>query len=215
MIIVIFGPPGAGKGTQSRLIADKLKIIHISTGDLLRDAVRNCTDYGKKVSSYIKAGTLVPDALVSGMIFERIKELDKGTGFILDGYPRNLNQARELDEMLESLSTKIDQVINIVVSDEEIIGRLSGRRVCDLCNRITHVEYDPQINSDVCDVCGGELKIRTDDVPEAIQKRIKVYYDQTLPILNYYRTKGIVSDVNGYGGKENIFSEIISVIQKK
>lgn len=214
MILVIFGPPGAGKGTQSRLIADKLKILHISTGDILRDATQRQTEFGKKASSYMEAGELVPDELVREMILERIKKPDVSAGFILDGYPRNVNQAMELDRMLESLSKKIDLVVNIVISDEEIIRRLTGRRVCDLCGRVTHVEYEPQLDSDVCDVCGGELKTRTDDSLEAIKNRLKVYYSQTLPVLDYYRAKGIVKDANGWGEKNNIFSEIIGLIKE-
>ncbi len=214
MILVIFGPPGAGKGTQSRLIADKLKILHISTGDILRGATQRQTELGKKASSYMKAGELVPDELVREMILERIKKPDVSAGFILDGYPRNVNQAMELDRMLESLLKKIDLVVNIVISDEEIIRRLTGRRVCDLCGRVTHVEYEPQLDSDVCDVCGGELKTRTDDSLEAIKNRLKVYYSQTLPVLDYYRAKGIVRDANGRGEKNNIFSEIIGLIKE-
>lgn len=214
MILVIFGPPGAGKGTQSRVIADKLKILHISTGDILRDATQRQTELGKKASSYMEAGELVPDELVREMILERIKKPDVSAGFILDGYPRNVNQAMELDRMLESLSKKIDLVVNIVISDEEIIRRLTGRRVCDLCGRVTHVEYEPQLDSDVCDVCGGELKMRTDDSLEAIKNRLKVYYSQTLPVLDYYRAKGIVRDANGRGEKNNIFSEIIGLIKE-
>lgn len=214
MILVIFGPPGAGKGTQSRLIADKLKILHISTGDILRDATQRQTELGKKASSYMEAGELVPDELVREMILERIKKPDVSAGFILDGYPRNVNQAMELDRMLGSLSKKIDLVVNIVISDEEIIRRLTGRRVCDLCGRVTHVEYEPQLDSDVCDVCGGELKTRTDDSLEAIKNRLKVYYSQTLPVLDYYRAKGIVRDANGWGEKNNIFSEIIGLIKE-
>ena len=214
MILVIFGPPGAGKGTQSRLIADKLKILHISTGDILRDATQRQTELGKKASSYIEAGELVPDELVREMILERIKKPDVSAGFILDGYPRNVNQAMELDRMLGSLSKKIDLVVNIVISDEEIIRRLTGRRVCDLCGRVTHVEYEPQLDSDVCDVCGGELKTRTDDSLEAIKNRLKVYYSQTLPVLDHYRAKGIVRDANGRGEKNNIFSEIIGLIKE-
>ncbi|MCL4405628.1 MAG: adenylate kinase [Actinobacteria bacterium] len=215
MILVIFGPPGAGKGTQSRLIADELKVLHISTGDILRDAIGRQTELGKKASDYMDAGELVPDDLVSSMIFERIKEPDADAGFILDGYPRNVKQAIELDRMLELLSKKVDLVVNVVISDEEIIRRLSGRRVCDLCGRVTHVEYDPQANLDVCDVCGGDLKTRMDDTPEAIKNRLKVYYNQTLPVLDYYRAKGIVKDANGWGEKDNIFSEIIGLIKKK
>jgi adenylate kinase len=214
MILVIFGPPGAGKGTQSRLIADKLKILHISTGDILRDATQRQTELGKKASSYMEAGELVPDELVREMILERIKKPDVSAGFILDGYPRNVNQAMELDRMLGSLSKKIDLVVNIVISDEEIIRRLTGRRVCDLCSRVTHVEYEPQLDLDVCDVCGGELKTRTDDSLEAIKNRLKVYYSQTLPVLDYYRAKGIVKDANGWGEKNNIFSEIIGLIKE-
>jgi adenylate kinase len=214
MILVIFGPPGAGKGTQSRLIADKLKILHISTGDILRDATQRQTELGKKASSYMEAGELVPDELVREMILERIKKPDVSAGFILDGYPRNVNQAMELDRMLGSLSKKIDLVVNIVISDEEIIRRLTGRRVCDLCGRVTHVEYEPQLDSDVCDVCGGELKTRTDDSLEAIKNRLKVYYSQTLPVLDHYRAKGIVRDANGRGEKNNIFSEIIGLIKE-
>jgi adenylate kinase len=214
MILVIFGPPGAGKGTQSRLIADKLKILHISTGDILRDATQRQTELGKKASSYMEAGELVPDELVREMILERIKKPDVSAGFILDGYPRNVNQAMELDRMLGSLSKKIDLVVNIVISDEEIIRRLTGRRVCDLCGRVTHVEYEPQLDSDVCDVCGGELKTRMDDSLEAIKNRLKVYYSQTLPVLDYYRAKGLVRDANGWGEKNNIFSEIIGLIKE-
>ncbi len=214
MILVIFGPPGAGKGTQSRFIAQELKVLHISTGDILRNAIEGQTELGKKACDYMSAGELVPDDLVSGMIFERIKEPDADAGFILDGYPRNLNQAIELDRMLESLSKKVDLVVNIVVSDEEIIRRISGRRICDLCGRVTHVEYDPQINSDMCDVCGGELKIRMDDTKKAIKNRLNVYYSETLPVLNYYMAKGIVKDANGWGEKNNIFSEILNLIEK-
>lgn len=214
MIAIIFGPPGVGKGTQSALLSEKLNILHISTGDILRKAIQNKTELGIKSSKYINAGELIPDELITGMVFDAIKNISSDNGFILDGYPRNIAQTEDLDKMLLTFSKKVDVVINIVLSDDEIIKRILGRRVCDLCGRVTHVDYGAQMDSDVCEVCGGELKTRTDDTAEAIRNRLKVYYSQTLPVLDHYRARSIVMDIDGNRGKENISADILAIFKE-
>jgi adenylate kinase len=194
MKLIFLGPPGAGKGTIASRICEELKIPHISTGDLFRKAIKNKTTLGQKVQIIIESGNLVPDALTVALVKERLHEDDISNGYILDGFPRTIVQADALAEF-----SKIDGVIDFTISDEQVVSRLSGRRLCKNCGESYHVETIKPSKEGICDKCGKELIIRPDDAPEAIKNRLKVYYDQTEPLIDYYRTKDLLYDVDGSG----------------
>ncbi len=209
MNLILLGPPGAGKGTQSRRLSENLKIPQISTGDLLRAARAQKTALGQKAESYMLAGKLVPDQLVIEMIEDRLSQKDCAKGCILDGFPRTLAQAESLEKSVEASGRKIDRVINIDVDKQEVVQRLSGRRQCRQCGENFHQAFHPPKKNGVCDRCGGELFQRDDDKEEVIEKRLKVYEEQTQPLIEYYRKKGILRDVKGTGAIDAIFSEIV------
>lgn len=192
MNIVLLGPPGAGKGTQAKTLAARLNVPHISTGDLLRQNVANGTELGRQAKDYMNKGLLVPDALVTQMLGERFKQADVKNGFILDGYPRNLNQAKELDRLLSSLGIKIDTAMELVASEAIIVQRLSGRLVCKKCGGLYHRDNMPPKKDGVCDTCGGELYQRADDKEETIKKRLVVYRDEVSALLKYYEEKKLL-----------------------
>lgn len=193
MNIIFLGAPGAGKGTQAEIVSEKLAIPTVSTGNIIRAALKNGTEMGLKAKSFIDAGQLVPDDVVIGIIQERLSQDDCANGFILDGFPRTIPQAEALDEM----GIRIDKVIDIDVADETIVGRLSGRRVCKACGNSYHLEYKKPAVDGVCDACGGELIQRADDAPETVLNRLHVYHEQTEPLKSYYASKGKLVTVKG------------------
>ena len=193
MRLILLGAPGAGKGTQAEIICEKFSIPAISTGNIIREAIKNGTKVGLEAQSYIERGDLVPDEVVIGIIKERLAADDCKNGFILDGFPRTIPQAEALDK----LGVEIDCVLEIDVADEDVISRLSGRRVCEKCGASYHVQYKQPKNEDVCDLCGANLIMRKDDNPETIKERLKVYHDQTEPLKDYYRNCGKLKVVKG------------------
>lgn len=199
MRLILFGPPGVGKGTQAQILSQKLNIPHISTGDMLREAVKNQTELGLKAKSYMDKGELVPDDVMIGIIKEVLSSEKCKNGFILDGFPRTLPQAEALDEIFEELKIKLDYVISLEVSDEEIIKRLTNRRVCRNCGAVYNLLIDKIPEDNKCLRCGGELYQRNDDNPDVIKNRLKVYRESTQIVLDYYAKKGILKSINGIG----------------
>ena len=193
MNIIFFGAPGAGKGTQAEIVSKKLDIPTISTGNIIREAIKNGTQMGETAKSFIEAGKLVPDEVVIGIIKDRLDMDDCKNGFILDGFPRTIPQAEALDKM----GVKIDVVLNIEVSDEDIITRMSGRRTCPKCGGTYHIVFNPTKTEGICDNCGGELTIRKDDDPEVVKNRLEVYHNETAPLKAFYDGKGILKTVIG------------------
>ncbi len=212
MNIVFLGPPGAGKGTQAKRIAEKYGIPQISTGDMFREHLSKGTELGKKAKEYMDKGALVPDEIVLGMVEERLKQPDCEKGFILDGFPRTVPQAEALDKLLEKLGKKIDYAILIDVPDEELVKRLTGRRTCKKCGMMYHVMFKPPKEEGKCDVCGGELYQRADDNEETVRNRLKVYHEQTEPIISYYEKKGVLHRIDGMGSIEEIFNRIVQLL---
>ena len=196
MNLILLGAPGAGKGTQAQVICEHLHIPTISTGNCLREAVQNGTEMGKAAKSYMDSGKLVPDEVVIGIIKDRLAQEDCKGGFILDGFPRTVPQAEALDKM----GVEIDRVIDLEVSDEAILKRMSGRRVCQKCGASFHVDYKPSKKGEACDVCGGELIIRKDDKPETVRERLHVYHEQTEPLKDYYGKQGKLKSIDGTQG---------------
>ena len=193
MNIIFFGAPGAGKGTQAEIVSKKLGIPTVSTGNMIREAIKNGTEMGKSAKSYIDAGSLVPDEVVIGIIKDRLDKDDCENGFILDGFPRTIPQA----EALEKMGVKIDVVLNIEVSDDAIIRRMSGRRTCLKCGATYHVDYNPSKTEGICDNCGAELTVRKDDDPEVVKNRLTVYHNETEPLKDFYSKKGLLKTVIG------------------
>jgi adenylate kinase len=212
MNLVLLGPPGAGKGTQARRLSDNLKLPQVSTGDLLRAARTAKTELGLKAESYMVAGKLVPDDLVIAMILERLSQPDCKKGYILDGFPRTLGQAEAFDEMLLKNGAKIDHVVNIAVEDEEVVRRLSARRQCRKCGENFHLTFHPSKKGKKCDRCGGELFQRDDDREDVIRNRLDVYTKQTAPLISFYRSKGVLKEIEGTGPIDDILREILKVI---
>lgn len=209
MDFILLGPPGAGKGTQAKLMIDKWQIPQVSTGDILRAAVREGTPLGVEANRFMDRGELVPDRVVIGIIAERLKEDDAAEGFILDGFPRTIPQAEALQGILQDLGRNIDHVISIDVDDEELVTRLTGRRMCKGCGESFHVVFNPSAQEGICDRCKGELYQRDDDKEETIRQRLRVYGEQTRPLIAYYEKQGKVRRINGTGSIEEIFSRIV------
>ena len=195
--IVLLGPPGAGKGTHAKILSERYEIPHISTGDLLRSQIYGRTALGKRAKSFIDSGKLVPDDLVVDMVKERLQEPDAANGFILDGFPRTVEQAKALDEMLRKRKTPLNLVLEFNTSEKVIIDRLSGRRTCSNCNANYHIRNIPPKREGICDVCRKPLVQRKDDEPETIRERLKVYEDQTEPLVEFYKKRNILRAVNG------------------
>jgi adenylate kinase len=210
--LVLLGPPGAGKGTQARMLETKLQAPQIASGDLLRAAVRNRTELGSRAKAYMDRGELVPDELVLGMIDERLSHSDAGRGFILDGFPRTLAQAEALAAMVTRRGETIDRVVAIIVPDEDIVKRISGRRTCRSCGAMYHMIYDPPRKSGVCNSCGGELYQRADDAEDTVRTRLQVYAFSTRPLLDYYGRAGILAEIDGIGRPEEIEQRIFSIL---
>jgi adenylate kinase len=215
MRLVLLGAPGAGKGTQAKKLIERYSIPQISTGDILRKAVQDGTPLGKEAKSYMDKGELVPDNVVIGIIKERLTQEDCKKGYILDGFPRNVAQAKALDEMLLSLNSPLDYAISIDVPFDELMKRLTGRRTCRNCGQMYNIYFTPPKKNGVCDKCGGELYQRDDDKEETIRKRLEVYEAQTAPVIGYYREKGILKSVPGTGEIDDIFNKIISILEKR
>jgi len=213
MNIVLLGPPGSGKGTQAKMIAEKYGVVHISTGDILRENVRNNTPLGVEAKKYMEAGKLVPDSLLIDIIKDRLAKDDVKGGWMLDGYPRTIPQAEAMDEILPSLGQKIDVVLNIDVPDEELVKRVTGRRMCK-CGATYHVQFNPPKVPGKCDACGGELYQRADDTEETVKERLQAYHAQTQPLIDYYDKKGIVVTVLGVGDIKEIFGKIAEALDK-
>ena len=214
MNLILVGPPGCGKGTQAKMLIEKYNIPQISTGDILREAVKEGSPMGKQAKSYMDKGALVPDDVVIGIIEERIQKPDCTGGFILDGFPRTVAQAEALNEILTKMKLKIDHLINIEVDDGELLKRLTGRRTCKECGTGYHILFDPPKKSDVCNECGGELYQRDDDKEDTIKSRLKVYHEQTAPVIGYYQKMGVSRSVNGVGKIDEIFQRITDTIDK-
>ena len=210
MNIILFGAPGAGKGTQAVELVNKYKLTHISTGEMFREAIKNQTAMGQLANSYISKGNLVPDEVTVGLVKERLAQEDCKNGFILDGFPRTLPQAECLDEICKELNIKIDYVIDIEVSAQDVIERLSARRVCRSCGASFHLIFNKPTVDGVCDLCGGELYTRKDDNKECVAVRINTYQEQTTPLINYYNKKGILLEINGQQDINDVTKEIVS-----
>ena len=211
MNIILFGPPGAGKGTQAKFIKEKFGIGQVSPGDILRENVKKGSESGKKAKIYMDRGELVPDEVINEMIEDRLNECKKG--FILDGYPRNLKQADYLENILYKNNKRLDLVIYLNVPEDELILRLSGRLICKNCGHSYHKAFNPPEIEGVCDRCGGMLYTRDDDNEETVKKRLKVYYNLTKPLLNYYEKKGILKEVNGEGKLEDVKLRIFELLE--
>ncbi|MFN3135678.1 MAG: adenylate kinase [Candidatus Kryptonium sp.] len=208
MRLIIFGPPGVGKGTQAQILSQKLNIPHISTGDILREALKNQTELGLKAKSFMDKGELVPDDVMIGIIKEVLSSEKCKNGFILDGFPRTIAQAEALDKIFEELNIKLDYVISLEVDDDEIIKRLTNRRVCKNCGAVFNLLIDKIPEDNKCPRCGGELYQRSDDNPEVIKNRLKVYRESTQILLEYYAKKGILKSINGVGEISEVAEKI-------
>jgi adenylate kinase len=213
MRIVLLGPPGAGKGTQAQTLKQKFAIPHISTGDLLRQAVKEGTELGRQARAYMDRGELVPDELVTAMVAERLYHPDCASGFLLDGFPRSIAQAEALAAELTRSGKKLDGVVSIMVPRSELIERLSGRRVCRQCGAMYHERFDPPKRAGVCDKCQGTLYQRSDDNPETVDARLVVYERSTAPLLSYYRDRSLLYEIDGRGTPEEVGQRIIAVLK--
>lgn len=212
MRIILLGPPGAGKGTQAAGIVEKYNIPHISTGDIFRKNIKEGTDLGKKAKEYIDQGLLVPDELTVGLVTDRITQADCENGFMLDGFPRNVSQAEQLDAFLKENNIELSNVINIEVDKNILVSRAVGRRICKSCGATYHVEFNPPKFEGVCNVCQGELYQRADDNEETVSKRIQVYLDETRPLADYYAKVGILSNINGQQSIDEVFGDIVAAL---
>ncbi|HCR82189.1 adenylate kinase [Muricomes intestini] len=212
MKIVMLGAPGAGKGTQAKKIAEKYKVPHISTGDIFRANIKDQTELGQKAKTYMDQGLLVPDELVVDLVVDRVNQPDCDSGYILDGFPRTIPQAEALDKALEELGQRVDYAIDVEVPDENIVRRMSGRRACVDCGATYHMVYAPTKKEGVCDRCGGSLILRDDDKPETVKKRLDVYHEQTQPLIDYYKSAGILKEIDGTIDIEDVFSEIVKIL---
>lgn len=208
MRLVFLGPPGVGKGTQARRLSQEYKWPQIATGDILREAVAQETPLGLRAKEYMDKGDLVPDEIVVGIVKERLAEPDAQEGFILDGFPRTVNQAQELEAELSSFGSGIDAVVYFKVSEKEILRRLTGRRICKSCGALYHIIYSPPATEDKCDQCGGELYQRSDDSEDTVRRRMEVYLAQTAPLISYYRSRGILWEVNGEQNPDEVYKQL-------
>jgi adenylate kinase len=211
--IVLLGPPGAGKGTQAKLLTEESGACQISTGDILRKAVAEQTALGKEADAYIKRGALVPDDVIVNLVADRLRQPDCQRGFILDGFPRTIPQAESLDSILNKSGRSLNRVISVQVPQEIIIERLAGRRTCRNCGALAHAVFDPPKRDGICDRCGGELFQREDDREETVANRLKVYETQTAPLVDYYRKRGVLREIDGVGSIEEIRRRIRKALE--
>lgn len=212
MKIVMLGAPGAGKGTQAAKISAKYNVPHISTGDIFRANIKEGTPLGKKAKEYMDQGMLVPDELVLDLIVDRLGKEDAKDGYVLDGFPRTIPQAKALDEALTKQGDKLDAAIDISVPDENIVNRMSGRRACLGCGATYHLVYAAPKTEGLCDVCGKDLVLRDDDKPETVTKRLDVYHEQTQPLIDYYNTSGILRTIDGTIDINEVFNNIVAIL---
>lgn len=210
-VIILLGPPGSGKGTQAVRLSKELGIPHISTGDLFRDHLSRSTDLGKKVKSFMDSGNLVPDSLVLDMLFSRISQPDSSKGYLLDGFPRTIPQAEALDARLKDDVKKV--VLNLEVKDEVIVSRMAGRLTCRACNTVCNKNLSPPKIEGRCDKCGGELYQRPDDAVEIVEGRLRVYHEQTKPLIAYYRKQGVLFDINGEQAPDVVFANMMQILR--
>ena len=208
----MLGAPGAGKGTQAKMIADKYSIPHISTGDIFRANIKNGTELGMEAKKYMDEGKLVPDELTVRILLDRVAQDDCKNGYVLDGFPRTIPQAEVLDSELTKLGDKIDYAINVDVPDENIVNRMSGRRACVTCGATYHIVHIPPKNPGVCDKCGSELILRDDDAPETVLKRLGVYHEQTQPLIDFYENKKVLKTVDGTVDSADVFKQITDIL---
>jgi adenylate kinase len=207
------GPPGAGKGTQAAKLVEEFQIPHISTGDMFRAAVKEGTELGKQAKACMDAGKLVPDSVTIGIVKERLAKPDCKKGFILDGFPRTIEQANALDETLSELNIKLDSAVNIAVPSEELIKRAVGRRICKKCGATYHVEFNPSKKEGICDVCGGETYQRADDSEATMTNRLAVYTSQTKPLIEYYQKNGLYAEIDGRQPIDKVLSDIVASLR--
>ena len=212
MKIIMLGAPGAGKGTQAKMIAEKYKIPHISTGDIFRANIKNGTDLGKEAKSYMDKGELVPDELTVRILLDRVAQDDCKDGYVLDGFPRTIPQAQVLDAELVKQGEAVDFAINVDVPDENIIKRMSGRRACVSCGATYHIEHVPPKKEGICDKCGSELILRDDDKAETVKNRLSVYHQQTQPLIDFYNEKGVLKNVDGTVDMMDVFASITEIL---
>ncbi len=212
MKIIMLGAPGAGKGTQAKMIAEKCGIPHISTGDIFRANIKNGTELGAKAKEYMDKGLLVPDELVCDLVVDRIQQADCEKGYILDGFPRTIPQAEALENALNAIEQKLDYAIDIDVPDENIINRMSGRRACVGCGATYHVVFNPTKVEGKCDVCGESLILRDDDKPETVKKRLDVYHTQTQPLIDFYTERKVLVEVDGTQSMDKVFEDIMKIL---
>ncbi len=212
MKIIMLGAPGAGKGTQAKMIAEKYQIPHVSTGDIFRANIKNGTELGMEAKKYMDQGQLVPDELTVKILLDRVAKDDCKNGYVLDGFPRTIPQAQVLDEALSKLGESIDYAINVDVPDENIVRRMSGRRACLSCGATYHIEHIQPKAEGICDTCNSALVLRDDDKPETVLKRLKVYHDQTQPLIDFYTAKGVLKEVDGTVDMKEVFNAIVAIL---
>lgn len=212
MKIIMLGAPGAGKGTQAKMIAEKYGVPHISTGDIFRVNIKNGTELGMEAKKYMDQGLLVPDELTVKILLDRVAKDDCKNGYVLDGFPRTIPQAEVLDKALSEINDKIDFAIDVDVPDENIIKRMGGRRACLNCGATYHIEHIPPKQEGICDVCGKELVLRDDDKPETVKNRLDVYHQQTQPLIDFYQAKSILKTVDGTVDMKDVFAAITAIL---
>lgn len=213
MKIIMLGAPGAGKGTQAKMIAEKYGIPHISTGDIFRANIKNGTQLGMEAKQYMDKGLLVPDELTVKILLDRVAQDDCKKGYVLDGFPRTIPQAEVLDKALTELGDKIDYAVDVDVPDENIVRRMGGRRACLSCGATYHIEHVPPKKEGICDTCGQELVLRDDDKPETVQNRLNVYHEQTQPLIEFYQAKGVLKTVDGTVDMKDVFTAITEILK--
>ena len=212
MKIIMLGAPGAGKGTQAKMIADKYQVPHVSTGDIFRANIKEGTELGKEAKTYMDKGLLVPDELTVKILLDRVAKEDCKNGYVLDGFPRTIPQAEVLDKALSEMGDAIDYAIDVEVPDENIVRRMSGRRACLACGATYHIVHVPSKKEGICDRCGKELVLRDDDKPETVKNRLEVYHDQTQPLIDFYTKKGILKTVDGTQDMNDVFAAIVTIL---
>jgi adenylate kinase len=214
MRVVLLGAPGVGKGTQAQRLALRYQVVRISTGDLLREAVRRQTSLGVEAKRYMDQGTLVPDAVMIGLVREQLSSRRDESGYVLDGFPRTIAQADALGRLLEERSEPLEAVANLEVDEQELVRRLSGRRNCPKCQRVYHIESAPSAKGEQCEACGTTLVQRDDDRPETVKTRLSVYREQTTPLLDYYRVRGLLREVDGMGSVDDVTERVVRQLEK-